>query len=272
MLFQKPILFHKYFNLVARLKSTASVILVALCILVINSALGQTEEEQPIRVGLMEFQGGYAFPGGDFAERFGGTGAIGIGYKHKTKSNWLIGGEANFLFGSAVREDTILNFMEDDQGFLIGLDGGQYNPILFMRGYRLQITAAKILPVLQANPNSGLVVQLGLGFMQHKIYYDVKQRDILPQINKENVKAYDRLCNGFTLTQFIGYHYMSRSRTLNFKIGLEFTEGLTFNRRSYNYPDTHDYSKQRFDFIFGLKAAWILPFYEKRIVEYNRAP
>ena len=59
------------------------------------------------------------------------------------------------------------------------------------------------------------------------------------------------------------------NRLLNFQIGLEVTEGLTFNRRSYNYP-VGDYSQQRIDLMIGLKAAWILPFYTKRIVEYNR--
>lgn len=237
--------------------------------LVVTESFAQTQLPPPTHVAFMSVHGQYNLPGANFADRFGASSMVGLGFHYKTSRNWIFGGEASYIFGSKVREDSILNFMKDDQGYLLGLDGGQYNPILYLRGYRLQLTAGKILPLLQYNENTGLLVQLGVGFIQHKIYYDVKQRDNLPQISRNNVKAFDRLSNGWALTQLASYHYMSVNRLLNFQVGIEVMEGLTFNRRSYNFP-AGDYSQQRMDLMIGLKAAWILPFYTKRIVEYNR--
>jgi hypothetical protein len=55
--------------------------------------------------------GSYTFqiPLADMADRFGSNNNIGAGFTFKMAHNFLLGGEANFLFGGNIKEDTILN-------------------------------------------------------------------------------------------------------------------------------------------------------------------
>ncbi len=231
---------------------------------------GQSQEVRPVAISLVTVQGGVHVPAGDLADRFGVFGTVGGGYQYKFRSNWLVGITGDFLFGPTVKEDSLLRGLLTNDGFLIGLDGAQYNPILYLRGYRFQLTAGKILPIWQRNPNSGLLVNGTIGFLQHKIYYDVKQRDNLPQISRENIKGYDRLSNGWVFTGFIGYHHMSPNRLVNYQIGVEYQYGATKLRRTANYdgePVTDDF---RADQAIGFRATWILPLYRKRSIDYNK--
>lgn len=231
---------------------------------------GQSQEDRPVAISLVTVQGGVHVPAGDLADRFGVFGTVGGGYQYKFRSNWLLGITGDFLFGPTVKEDSLLRGLLTNDGFLIGLDGAQYNPILYLRGYRFQLTVGKILPVWQRNPNSGLLVNGTVGFLQHKIYYDVKQRDNLPQISKENIKGYDRLSNGWVFTGFVGYHHMSPSRLVNYQIGLEYQYAATKLRRTANYDGEPVSDVFRADQAIGFRATWILPLYRKRSIDYNK--
>ena len=46
----------------------------------------------------------YQWPGGDLAKRFRGNSSIGGGFMVKTRSNWLIGAEGNYIFGGECEE------------------------------------------------------------------------------------------------------------------------------------------------------------------------
>lgn len=222
-----------------------------------------------VKVPLFQVQGGIGVPGGDFADRFAPNGFAGGGMLYKTRKNLVLGIQGDFLFGG-VREDDALDHLRTEDGFLIGIDGGLWNPILYLRGYRFQGTVGYVLPVLQSNPNSGLMVRGGVGFMQHKIYYDVKDRHNLPQISEEMVKGYDRLTNGLVLTEYIGYYLMSPNRLVNFHIGFEFTQGFTQSRRSLDYDTRQPNTANRLDLIYAIKAHWMLPLYRKSVIEQNR--
>lgn len=53
-------------------------------------------------LALVSVQANYAqqLPGGDLADRFGTNSNIGLGAFRKTRSNWTLGGEGSFLFGT----------------------------------------------------------------------------------------------------------------------------------------------------------------------------
>lgn len=228
------------------------------------------QEKRPVQLPILEIHGGTFLPAGDFADRFGFHANVGGAFLYKTRSNWLLGVEGDFIFGPNVREDNLLAELLTEDGFLIGLDGNLYNPILYLRGYYFRASVEKILPFWQKNENSGPVVRLSTGFLQHKIYYDVKQRGNLPQINRERIKGYDRLSNGWASTVYLGYHYMSTNRLINFAVGLESTFALTQNRRNVNHDTGLAPSGNRLDIMWGLRARWFLPFYKKRVVDYNK--
>lgn len=228
------------------------------------------QEKRPVQVPIFGVQGATLFPGGDFADRFGFHANVGGSFTYKTRSNWIFGVEGDFIFGPNVRENNLLDDLMTDNGFLVGLDGNLYNPILYLRGIHFRASIEKILPFWQKNVNSGPVIRLSGGFLQHKIYYDVKQRGNLPQISKERIKGYDRLSNGLSTTQFLGYHYMSDNRLINFSIGLEVTQAFTQNRRSFNHDTGLADPSNRLDISWGLRARWFLPLYKKRVIDFNQ--
>jgi hypothetical protein len=81
------------------------------------------------------------------------------------------------------------------------------------------------------------------------------------QLSNEYQKGYDRMHGGFALNQFVGYHFQSESRLVNFFIGVDFTQAFTKNFREFNY-DTQQFdlgSKQ--DNIVALRFGWMIPIY-----------
>src|SRR5687768_11474404 len=51
----------------------------------------------------------YQFPGGDLSDRFGSNFNVGGVFQWKLKNNWVFGVEGNFIFGTNVKEDNILD-------------------------------------------------------------------------------------------------------------------------------------------------------------------
>lgn len=228
------------------------------------------QEKRPVRVPIFGVQGATLLPAGDFSDRFGFHATVGGSFTYKTASNWIFGVEGDFIFGPNVRENDLLADLMTESGFLVGLDGNLYNPILYLRGTYFRASVEKILPFWQKNSNSGPVIRISGGFLQHKIYYDVKQRGNLPQISKERIKGYDRLSNGLATSQYLGYHFMSDNRLINFSLGLEVTQAFTQNRRSINHDTGLADPTQRLDILWGLRARWFLPLYKKRVIDYNQ--
>lgn len=203
-------------------------------------------------------------PGGDLADRFGFNSNLGVHALFKTKSNWIFGLEGSFIFGKEVREDSILNGLLTSDGNIINVSGGFTRVIAGERGFTLALTGGRIfhLEGLAPNPNSGLEVRLGVGYLQHKIRYDVEDNN-LQQLTKEYKKGYDRLSSGLMVSQFVGYRYFGNNRFINFFAGVEVMEAFTDSRRSWNYDTNSPGMTGRFDLLFGLRAGWSVPIYKR---------
>lgn len=207
------------------------------------------------------------FPLADMAQRFGVNSNINGSLLFKFGNNWLLGGEAGFLFGGGVKEDTMFNYLYTKDGNLIGTDGLYDGIILYERGYDVFLKGGKLLPAFHSNPNSGLMVQGGIGFLQHKIKVDDIFKE-LPYVGGEYAKGYDRLTNGLAISQSIGYLHLDPRRFLNYSVGIEATEAFTQNRRSWNFDQMRQDTSKRLDILIGLKINIYLPFYgrgEERI-------
>lgn len=216
--------------------------------------------------------GSYAYqvPGGDLADRFGNNSNIGITFLQKLKSNWLFGAEYDIIFGNNLVETGILDNLKTEDGVIIGEDGLAADVVLYERGFYTSLKVGKVLPVFNRNPNSGLMILLGGGLLQHKIRIDVAN-NTAPQLTDETKKGYDRLTNGFAINQFIGYFNLSNNRLANFYVGVDITEAWTQNRRSYNYDTMMRDDTQRLDMLYGIRVGWIIPFYKRGSVKtyYN---
>jgi len=205
---------------------------------------------------------GFLFPGGDMADRFGSCSEIGGSFALKLKSNWTLSFDAQYLFGKTVKEDHILDGITTDDNVIIGEDGAYADVRFYERGYHITFSIGKVLSFNKPNPNSGIWITAGGGFLQHKIRIDAVNDDV-PELSTEYRKGYDRLTNGFELREFLGYIYFGKKRLINFYAGFEFIQGFTQNRRDYNFDTkTHD-DEKRIDLLNGFRVGWLLPLYKR---------
>lgn len=214
--------------------------------------------------------GGVQLPGGDLSDRFGTNFNIGGTFQFKTRSNFLFGIDGYFLFGADVREQGLLRYFTNSSGAITGFDGRYANILLYERGLKFDVKVGKIFPVIGPNPNSGLTLTLGAGWLQHKVRIDTQSEDI-PALSDEYLKGYDRLTGGFALTGFAGYTNFGNKRLVNFFIGLEATRGFTSNLRGFNFDTREQDNALRNDLLFGLRGGWLIPLYRRspRTFYYN---
>lgn len=205
----------------------------------------------------------YQFNSGDITKRFGDNSAVGGGFQIKTKKNWVFGVEYNFLFGNKVKDElSILSNISTSDGFIIS-SSGEYAEVFFSeQGYTLSAKAGKIFPVFGSNPNSGILLTLQPGFLQHKIKIS-NPNSTAPSLRGDYKYGYDELANGFSITEFVGYMYMGNKRFLTFYAGFEFTQAFTKFRRAYNFNTMSRDTEQKLDCFYSLRFGWLIPLYKR---------
>jgi hypothetical protein len=205
----------------------------------------------------------FQLPGGDLADRFGNNFNVGGSFIGKLKNNWLFGVEGQFIFGDQLKENHILDSISTQQGFVIGTNGGYADVFLYERGLQFFLKAGKIFPAFHSNANSGIMATMGVGLLQHKIRIENDDNNV-PQLHGEYLKGYDRLTNGLSLTEYIGWIHLGQNHVANFSAGFEFTQAFTKSRRTFNFDEMKRDDKQRLDLLFGFRASWFIPFYKRK--------
>ena len=198
----------------------------------------------------------------DMDNRFGTSFGLGLSVNFKTRSQWLLGVEYSFVFGSVVKEDTILDELRGTNGYIIADNGIPADVALLNRGHMILLNMGRLFPIIGPNPNSGLLFKLGMGYYQHKIRVETP-RDFVPQLSGDNLKYYDRLTGGFTLNSYLGYLHVSNNKRLNFKVGLDFSLAFTKSLRSYDIPSRGPITGNRVDGLIGLRIGWMVPVFER---------
>lgn len=235
----------------------------AILLLVSTPLCAQTMRDSSL--ALVAVQANYAqqLPGGDLADRFGSNNNIGIGAWRKLRSNITLGAEGSFLFGNNVIEPGILRNVINSAGQVVDADGDMADIFLYQRGWTVFATLGRIFPIVGPNPNSGLHVKLGGGFMRHKIRVQT-QENVVPQLEGDNLQGYDRLAAGPAAMAYVGYQHFADRGRINFHFGVELMAGYTEALRPFNF-DTEQYNKaNRLDLLSGLRVGWTLPIYRKR--------
>jgi hypothetical protein len=212
---------------------------------------------------LIGFSYGYQIPFGELADRFGNNGLVGAEVNYKLRNNFTFGVDGGYMFGRTVNEYGFLDSIATPDGYFVGYTGLFGGVALFERGYSIGGTIGKIFPAFGSNPNSGIYTRLGIGFMQHKIKITDTENSLY-QFLGDYIKGYDRLTNGLMLSQYVGYENIDPKHLLNFHVGFYFQEGFTKNRRSWNYDERRQDTRDRFDFLIGVRGTWMLPFFSKR--------
>jgi hypothetical protein len=206
---------------------------------------------------------GYQFPGGDLAKQFGSNSSIGGGFMLKTKHNWMIGVEGNFMFGQSVKNtDSLLSIISASDGAIIDANGFYADIIYYERGYNFFFKFGKVIPLLAPNPNCGFTLLAGAGYIQDKIRIH-NPGNTAPQLLGDYKKGYDRLNGGIAVTGALGYMYLSNTRLLNFSASFEFMQAWTNPYRERNFDtgkqDVRNLSSQ----FYTIRVSWFIPLYRR---------
>jgi hypothetical protein len=221
----------------------------------------------------VSFQYGANWTGGDLSSRYGFFNHVGFMAGYKTKKNWFYGMESMFMFGQPLGAgsefDGIFDHLVDQQGNINDVNGDIGLVVLYSRGFFANAIIGKVIPVLSPNENSGIFIHAGGGYLLHKLRVET-QDQVIPQLELDYRKGYDRMTIGANLHQFVGYAFMANSGFLNFYGGFYLQEGLTRNVRTINFdsPDTPVSKDLRLDIQYGVKAGWFIPFYKRQPKEF----
>ena len=156
------------------------------------------------------------------------------------------------------------------------------------RGFHAQAEVGKLFS-LGPNPNSGIFVQGGLGYLRTRVRADFQET----MLNKPFAIAgdyqygYDRMRGGPAVHFETGYLYLSDNRLLNLSIALEVTYARARDLRDYDFrvftnPETNElepvgttnpndpsykpeYHKPHYnDFYYGIRVTWNIPTYQRQ--------
>jgi len=208
----------------------------------------------------LQFLYNYGIPKQDLAKSFGNFSTIGFGGMFKTKNNWLVSGEVNYLFSKNVKEYDLFNNMVSSGGYLGTTGGSPGNYLVNLRGVSGFVRAGRLFAFNKRNMNSGILVKAGVGYIQHHINIFTHDGNI-PQIDNNYAKGYDRYTTGFAINEFIGYSYQSANRLINVYIGVDLMQAKTYNRRQYNYDQMAFDTGSKKDFATTFRLGWMIPIY-----------
>lgn len=202
---------------------------------------------------------------GDLNDRHGVFNHVGIFAGVKTNRNWVYGLEGSFMFGGIVKEDGLFTHLIDSKGNITDQNGDIAVVVLYSRGFHVNGSVGKIIPVIGPNKNSGLYVNVGAGYLMHKIRIET-QEQVVPQLELDYKRGYDRLSSGLNTHQFFGYAHMANQGFVNFYGGFYLQEGFTYNRRPifYDQPETPVSQDVMIDIQYGIKFAWMIPIYKRK--------
>jgi hypothetical protein len=239
-------------------------VILFLFLLLTSKGFGQTIPNDTVSVGrfLLGVQYGTGWTGGDLVNRFGFMNTIGFQAGYKFKSNWSVGVDANFLFGNKVKLPDLFGGLVDSYGNITDVNGDIATVRVVLRGVNANVFVGKIIPLSARNKNSGLMLQFGSGYLNHRVKIET-QTQVVPMLEKVYKKGYDRLTTGINLSQFVGYTFMSQGGFYNFYGGIYAIQGFTHNQRTvfFDQPEIPVSKDLRLDLIFGLRLGWYIPFY-----------
>ncbi|MFN3528630.1 MAG: hypothetical protein ACK417_01740 [Bacteroidia bacterium] len=238
-------------------------IVLALVFVVMKSkAQLQNPGSQELGLMLVKTNIGLYQTTGIMAERFGPGATVGLDIGYKSKKGWLFTISGAHMFGGDIRETDIMSNISTAGGDVITRAGVFEDYRLRQFGWLLYGKVGKIFPVIGPNPNSGLMLELGYGLMQHKIWIETPVNNS-PQLSAEYKRGYDRLSNGQSINTFLGYQHLSDNKLINFYIGIDLHTGFTENRRTINYNTQSRDDRKRTDLMIGIRGGWILPLYKR---------
>jgi len=226
----------------------------------VNKTSAQHANEFSDKIFNFQFTYGYQFPGGNFSNLYGNHNLLGFGGILKSRSNYTISIEGNFLFGSEIKQTNIFDKIVTSGGFIAASNGFPADYSVNMRGWAGNINIGRIFKLGKFNHNHGFFINGGIGFLNHYIGIITQRNDVGP-LSEYYKKGYDRNSIGIAFNQFAGYYFNSKNRFINFYGGIQFTQAYTKNVRGFNFDEMAFDNDVKNDFAFALKLGWLIPIY-----------
>ncbi|RLD21654.1 MAG: hypothetical protein DRI54_08980 [Bacteroidetes bacterium] len=228
--------------------------------LLLNASGQASISDTTVFIPYLTISYGLYSPGGDLADRFGLVNYIGLTFTIKTENNMTYGVNGGMYFGNDVKnKDDLLHEMRTNNGDILD-DNVKLSEVHFLeRGFQVTGEVGKIFHIGKTNYNSGIHLNLGLGYSSNWIRIENQENNI-PQLTKETKKYYDRRVGGILLTEYIGYRYFSKKGLANFTAGLEFMQGFNTDLRTYNIDEKAEISNRYLDLYFGFRIGWSILF------------
>jgi len=240
------------------LKNIYKILLIGHLICLHIIVAGQEKSKVKNNVISGNFTYSFHYPSRDLAVRFGPSLEIGIGTDYIThKKRYIFGWTGTLLFGNDVKDD-VLDIIRNDNGDIVGTNQQVGIVSQKQRGFYTGFHIGKIFS-FSKNTMSGIRFTFGAGLLSHKI----RLQDDLGTINLlkgDNIKGFDRLTNGFTLHQFLGYQHFGKSGLFNVFGGVEAYEGFTMSRRSFDNTLMRKDDYARRDILLGIKFGFMVKF------------
>ena len=233
------------------------------------TALGQSYSARNLGpVMTVNISYAYQLPAGDLVDRFGNNFNAGGGVDFLTRNNFIVGAQANYIFGNEVKEVLTTDLeraLATGENAIYGnaLVGEPSSYQLKQRGFYVGGHIGKLFPISPDNKRSGIRVTVGAGYLQHKIRVQDDPQAFVPVLGGAYKEGWDKLTSGLGITEFVGYQLLSKNRLLNIAFGLEFTQGFTRGKRDYDFQtrNTEISHPRRKDHLVGLRLNWSLPLY-----------
>jgi len=227
-----------------------------------------TEKREPKKGIIFSLNGNFDIPAGDMSKRFGLSYRVGPAILYKTKSNWMFGVKADFIFGNKIKEEGFVSNLKSEDGTFLTAEGMRAPMTFYQRGYMVGLQSGKIIKTSSSNPDNGILLLTSAGFIQHKININTRNAGDIPQLQGDYKKGYDRLTNGIYVEQFAGYTHFSQNGLINFYIGLDVMAGFTEGRRTFWYDVQKPGDDKRLDILLGIRGGWYIPVFKRKSEEF----
>lgn len=249
-----------------------TLLLFSIIFLIHHSSLSQRYlKDSTIATPILGIEYGGTWSAGDLKDRYGYFNNVGFSAGYKLKSNFYVGLESNFIFGNKINipNSQLFGALMDSKGNITDENGDIASVLTFSRGFHANIEVGYIIKSLGHNANSGVMIKLGGGYLNHRIRIETNEQ-VVPSLELDYRKGYDRLTTGFSSNQFVGYFFMSNNSFLNFYAGFYSQIGFTKNRRTifFDQPDYEVPTNTRLDIMYGFKFGWMIPIYKRKTKDY----
>ncbi len=260
--------------------------------LLLAALAGWTQEKQhadTLQCPVIGFSFGTLMPGGGSASEGASHGNMADLYKgpyldfgieadYMFASGWMLTLDGDLWFGynsdNLRQRDERYGHVFLPGNYAMSWNGVDGNVQAYNRSLAVRVGVAKLLRVVPDNPNSGILLGAGGGWLMQKTVFSQDMNDTpVPQLLGYYGKIIDHLRNGAMLTQSIGFCYMANYLTyVNVKIEFTVSECMMWSSRNYQLDNLMGLvgkdPNRYFDMMYGIKLTWMFPLMGKTTYDY----